>query len=512
MKAHLLSHSEDFDRAAAALPNEEELIQDLELDRIFATMSQGDEYILSVVRQVILHPLSTQEGIYFRQDVLRDVLNQEDAVRGLYGLVLETLKGVNKVSFLGIGYFSKQNPEITLHRSLQQLRYLSEMLIRLLEMANANADKFDSKGFQNFFDLVQEELSDEYIETVNEHLRQLRFSDGVLISAQLGDGNKGRDYLLHKHEISKGSWLNKVLPNRHGSNTIVIPDRDESGFKALEELRGRGVNAAANAVAKSADHILSFFDNLRFELSFYIGCVNLHHVLTSKGEPVCFPQAKGIEESSFCVADLYDESLSLRLKERCVGNDVDADNKGLIVITGANRGGKSTFLRSVGIAQLMMQAGMFVAARSYCSNIASGIFTHFKREEDSEMESGKLEEELIRMKHIVDVIKPNSLILLNESFSSTNEREGSEIARQIVHALREDGIKVFFVTHFYDLASSFLRRKKEGSLFLRADRNEDGSRPFKLIEGEPLTTVFGDDIYEQVFGVKPVAKSETSDR
>lgn len=508
MKAHLLSQNEDFDRGVTALPNEEDLIQDLELDQVFRTMSQGDEYILSVARQVTLHPLTTKEEIYFRQDVLRDVLDHEDQVRGLYGLVLETLTGVNKVSFLGIGYFSKQNPEITLHRSLQQLRYLSAMLIKLLEVARANGDKFNSRGFRTFFALVQQELSESYIETINEHLKQLAFSDGVLISVQLGDGNKGKDYLLHKHPISKGSWLEKILPSRHGSNTIVIPDRDESGFKALEELRGRGVNAAANAVAKSADHILSFFDNLRFELSFYLGCVNLHHVLSGKGEPVCFPEIRDIDEDLYNVVNLYDASLSLRLKERCVGNDVNADSRGLVVITGANRGGKSTFLRSVGIAQLMMQAGIFVPAASYCSNIAEGIFTHFKREEDAEMESGKLEEELIRMRAIVDEIKPSSMILLNESFSSTNEREGSEIARQIVRALREDNIKIFFVTHFYDLASSFLRYNKEESLFLRADRNEDGSRPFKLVEGEPLTTVFGADIYEQVFGAKPVVISQ----
>lgn len=505
MKAHLLSRNEDFDRSVPPLANESDLVQDLELEQIFSTMAQGDEYILSVVHQVILHPLATTEEIYFRQEVLRDVLENEDSVRQLHGLVIETLRGVNKVSFLGIGYFSKQNPEITLHRSLQQLRYLSEMLTRLLEMANANGSRFSSEGFRTFYSLVKEVLSEKYIATINEHLRQLHFSDGVLISAQLGDGNKGKQYILHKHPITKGSWLDKVLPNRHSWNTIVIPDRDESGFKALEELRGRGVNAAANAVAKSADHILSFFDNMRFELSFYLGCVNLHHSLVGKGEPVCFPELTPANQVLFNAVDLYDASLSLRLKDRCVGNDVHADDKGLIVITGANRGGKSTFLRSVGLTQLMAQAGMFVPARSYLSSIVSGIFTHFKREEDSEMESGKLEEELIRMKQIIDSIKPDSMVLFNESFSSTNEREGSEIARQIVRALLEDRVRVFFVTHFYDLASSFLRNDREGALFLRADRNQDGSRPFKLIEGEPLTTVFGADLYEQVFGTKPQA-------
>jgi DNA mismatch repair ATPase MutS len=79
----------------------------------------------------------------------------------------------------------------------------------------------------------------------------------------------------------------------------------------------------------------------------------------------------------------------------------------------------------------MMQAGMFVAA----------------------MDKGKLDEELDRMSIIIDQVSPGALLLANESFASTNEREGSEIARQVIRALTEDGIRIVFVTHQYDLAS-----------------------------------------------------------
>ena len=92
----------------------------------------------------------------------------------------------------------------------------------------------------------------------------------------------------------------------------------------------------------------------------------------------------------------------MSLKQRVVGNDVNADDKDLVIITGANQGGKSTFLRSLGLAQLMMQCGMFVPAESFCANVCDGIFTHYKREEDVTMKSGKLDEELSRMSDIVD--------------------------------------------------------------------------------------------------------------
>ena len=187
------------------------------------------------------------------------------------------------------------------------------------------------------------------------------------------------------------------------------------------------------------------------------------------------------------------------MKEKVVGNDVNADDKDLVIITGANQGGKSTFLRSIGLAQLMMQCGMFVPAQSYSANLCEGLFTHYKREEDTTMESGKFDEELSRMSDIVDTISPNSMVLFNESFAATNEREGSEIARQIICALLELHIKVFYVTHLFELAHGFYDRQMENAIFLRAERKADGERTFKLIEGKPLQTSYGIDVYHKIF-------------
>jgi len=91
-------------------------------------------------------------------------------------------------------------------------------------------------------------------------------------------------------------------------------------------------------------------------------------------------------------------------------------------------------------------------------------------------------------------------VLFNESFAATNEREGSEIARQIVCALLEKSIKEFFVTHLYEFPQGIYDQKTESSIFLRAGRQADGKRPFKLIEGGPLQTSYGEDLYKSVFG------------
>jgi len=150
---------------------------------------------------------------------------------------------------------------------------------------------------------------------------------------------------------------------------------------------------------------------------------------------------------------------------------------------------------------------MFVAAETFAAELCMSLFTHYKREEDPTMKKGKLDEELARMSDIAESIAPDSLVLLNESFASTNEREGSEIARQIVSALLEKRVKVFFVTHLYDFAHRFFESNRQDAIFLRAERLADGTRTFRLIEGEPLETSYGEDLYREIFSAETAESS-----
>jgi DNA mismatch repair ATPase MutS len=360
--------------------------------------------------------------------------------------------------------------------------------------------------------MLKAELADDYLETVDYHLRELEFKRGVLETAELATGNKGRRYVVRQQRERR--WTERLpFAKRSASYSFTIPPRDENGFKALGEIRGRGINLVANAVAQSTDHVQSFFIMLRLELAFYLGCVNLHRRLAEKGEPICFPAAQRSDEPTLTADGLYDVCLSLHLDDRVVGNEVDADGRSLVMVTGANQGGKSTLLRSLGVAQLMMQSGMFVGARSFRANVCAGVFTHYKREEDATMESGKLDEELSRMSEIADQIGPGAILLCNESFASTNEREGSEIARQVVRAMLSKRIKVVFVTHMYDLAHGLHQQQSDHALFLRAERAPDGRRTFKVREGEPLPTSYGEDSYRRIFATDravptPVAGGE----
>jgi DNA mismatch repair ATPase MutS len=497
MKAFLMYKDRDFDLQRKLPSNEQALTQDLELNTLFNAMALGDEFLFEVAKKAVLSGLNNDlDTILYRQNILKDCLKNSSIIRVIYDIAVESIESEKKNYW---GLFSKY-PGAILHRSVDVLQMFVGMLKKLRNIADEHAEKFESEGFTALFAMLKKELSDEYFAIVQNHLIELKFRDGVLISAELGKGNKGTNYILRKLQEKKQSWMKRIFAKKPPVYTFYIADRDESGFRALSELKDRGINLVANALGQSTDHILSFFTMLRTELAFYVGCLNLHGQLAQMGEPMSFPLPAAPDERRHSFNELYDVCLALTMKQKIVGNDVNADDKDLVIITGANQGGKSTFLRSIGLSQLMMQCGMFVPAESFCSNVCDGLFTHYKREEDVTMKSGKLDEELSRMSNIVDNITSNSMLLFNESFAATNEREGSEIARQIVSALLEKRIKVFYVTHLYEFAHGFCDKKMEDAIFLRAERQTDGGRTFKLIEGEPLQTSYGEDLYNGIFG------------
>jgi DNA mismatch repair ATPase MutS len=494
MKTFLLHRNRDVDPNLALPPNEKTLTQDLEI--MFNAMAGDDPFLFEVAKNTVLGSNNNDiDTIKYRQNVLKDCLKNVSIVTDIYNIAVESME--NKKGHY-YSFFSRY-PSSILSGSIEMMQMFVELFKKLKKIAEDHLDKFDSDGFTAFFAMINKELDYAYLNRVQDHLKELKFRDGVLISAELGKGNEGTRFVLRKENEPEQGWIKRIFKKKSVVYTYSVHPRDEAGSRALSELKDQGIDLAANALAQSADHVNSFFKMLRTELAFYIGCLNLYENLSKMGAPVSFPSPVAQNKRQHAFHELYDVCLALTMKQKIMGNDGSADGKDLVIITGANQGGKSTFLRSIGLAQLMMQCGMFVPAQAFCSNICTNLFTHYRREEDISMESGKLDEELGRMNDIVNHITPDSMVLFNESFSATNEREGSEIARQITSALTEKHIKVFFVTHLYEFPIDFYDRKFENTLFLRAERRADGKRTFKIAAGEPLQTGYGKDLYYQIF-------------
>jgi len=498
MKVHLLHECEDFDFGASLPAGYEDLIQDLELTTVIQAMAAGDKFLADVSLKVMLACLIDPEAIRYRQRVLADCLAQPSVIREMYDIALGALH--DKRHLWGGYGGTYQNPSSNLSGAVAHLEAYLVRLRQLRKIADGHAGKFRSDGLRALFATLHRELSDEYFDEISYHLKRLRFRAGVLISAGLARDNSGIDFVLRDPGDGRRPWTEWLGIGPRSSYSFTLPPRDEAGADILSDLTSRGLNLVANAAAQSADHIGSYFTMLKAELGFYVACLNLADRLAAKGVPTTVPEPVKPSSLAFSCADLRDACLELQSADPVVGNDVQADGKPIVVITGANSGGKSTFLRSVGVAQLMMQCGLFVTAASYRADTAHGIFTHFIREEDPGMTSGRLDDELRRMSATADQIGPHCIMLFNESFAGTNEREGSEIGYQVARALLDEQVKVFFVTHRFEFAERFHREHPRAALFLRAERGPDGHRNYKLAVKEPLPTSFGEDLYYQLGG------------
>ena len=483
--------------AQSPLPwSEKQLTQDLELNTLLSAMADGDRLIYEVSRAAIFSGFQNDVGtILYRQEVIRDCLANPERIRALYALTVEATDNTKRMWW----DLSSQYPDSVLFGAISLLEFLRESLRKLRQFAEDAANQFESKAFLTLFAMLQKELGDDYLATIDQYLSDMKFGNGTLLTAELGETNEGKNYTLARPPKREPNWFKRLLAKAPPGYTFRLDPRDEGGARIVGAIRQRGICRIAVTLAQSASHVLNFFKAMKTELAFYVGCLNLHQKLSAKQEPTCLPVPAPPAEREHRFSGLFDVCLALHLERRVVGNEAEAQQKSVVVITGANQGGKSSFLRSIGLAQLMMQSGMFVGAEKFEAELCPALFTHYKREEDATMKGGKLDEELARMSDIADHIIPNSLLLLNESFAATNEREGSEIATQIVQAMLAKGVKVFFVTHLYEFAHRFYVARSEDGLFLRAERLADGTRTFKLIEREPLETSYGEDLYGEIF-------------
>lgn len=496
MKALLMHPDRDFEIDAPLRENAEDLIQDLELASIINTATQGDKLVWQAFSRALLGEAESAATVVHRQEVLADCRAAPEVIRELYTLAVEAVEAVEAERRV-LPVWSRDEPRAVVSNSVATLEATAGFMERLRAIADQHAPAVRSPGLRRLFAVISDELDDEYLSGMHEHLDELHFPHGEMFSARLGAGNRGTRYVARR--APDPGILGRLGLRRSGYG-FTIPDRDEAGAEALREMENRGLRDVAGVVGQARDHVKAFFAALRNELAFYIGALNLSEALEGAGAPLATPLLAEAGGMRFSGEDLYDVALALALGRAPVPNSIDAGDRPLILITGANQGGKSTLLRAIGQAQLMAQAGLQVGARVLALNLCSGVFSHYKREEDASMESGKLDEELSRMSRIADQISVGALLLCNESFASTNEREGSEIARQILRAMLDRGIKVVFVTHQYDLAGGFWSTDRDRALFLRAERDESGERTYRLSEGEPLPTSYGADSYSAVFG------------
>lgn len=514
------------------------IVQDLGLNTLFMAaakeiekedgrvklVQEADTFIAETMRQVMMVPLTTEGEISYRQDVLRDCLEDEALICELYELSTQTLQKWDK---LGRRLGTRGGDRSSARNLVAEIHVLQLFvdslggLKRILAGHTLRSDGFAglkarleqefSAGLENDLKRILADVA--FFANEKEHRdnvsgRRVNMPR-IVMGCGLGEGLKLDGFTLEElsTELRWRRDPNGTIGRMQDywssiTTASVSVQKDIALAQGADYMEQQVVQYVLSCCTPFSMAFNSFFDQLRLQTAFYRGAVNLKHFMERFRLGCCFPVVGAQDELRF--RQLQEFVMAVEQRICPVGNTCDIEKRMLLIVTGANQGGKSTFLRSIGIAQVMMQCGLFVAAEEYRSGIFTSVFTHFTRREDSEMNSGRLDEELSRMSQIIDNLGRDSLVLLNESFASTTEKEGSVIAYDIVRALNEAGVKVLAVTHLLSFAQRMYGETERGeggeAVFFCAERLEGGKRTFKMIQHAPELTSFGLDLYDEIIG------------
>ena len=272
----------------------------------------------------------------------------------------------------------------------------------------------------------------------------------------------------------------------------------------INKMLGSLVKKLRDTLTKYANVAIVNISSLIPEFVYYIRFAEFIGRLTDAGARFC--EAEVSDSTDMTARGFYNLKLAVNLEDKSeiVPNDLDFDtDHTLYILTGANRGGKTTITQAVGQLFALAQGGIYVPAESFAYRPVDCIYTHFPADEDKTMDLGRLGEECIRFKEIYTDCTADSLVLMNETFSTTSFEEGYYIARDSVRALMEKNVRTIYNTHMHKLASDAeeLNRGNEGarvaSLIMKSD---GGKRSFKVEVASPEGMSYASDIAKK-YGV-----------
>ena len=248
---------------------------------------------------------------------------------------------------------------------------------------------------------------------------------------------------------------------------VKLPEGDQA--KDVTRYTDRIVNHMVSHMVKRAREVLNKYVSITItdmtdlipELIYYIKWAEYIQKLQEKGftfakSSVCKEGENASDPYRMQARGIYNLKLAVFETEESgniVPNDLDFDrNRRVYILTGANRGGKTTITQAVGQLFVLAQGGIYIPGKAFTFSPVTGIYTHFPADEDKTLDLGRLGEECKRFKAIYEEADSRSLLLLNESFSTTSFEEGYYIAKDSVRAILHKGMRTIYNTHMHKLA------------------------------------------------------------
>ena len=413
-----------------------------------------------------------KEVIEYRQKVFKDML----ANKKLREILLEVQPILSDITEIRRISSDSEDSEGYLYSITEIELYISaiEMLYNGLYPM---MDNFESDAFKNLASRIKELIESDYYNDLNKKLKELTsrvrevksVTIGVNLDSQLRPDTAGV-LSVNNEKFKSGELINKILRldfknDEYTCISSLVPfkkNQSENQQIALSYAFNNALNHVFKSSMKSwkkivQEYILEnadFLIKLMPEVEFVVKGTELVESLAESGNELSYPEIYPMDEKVFEVNGIYNPVVASKLGEKMVQNDFTFDKDGTFyVLSGPNRGGKSVITCAVGLTFALAQLGLPVPSKSAKISPVDAIFTHFPTGSEDTIDKGRLGEECARLDDIFDKVTKNSLVLLDESLSSTGSFEGAYIASEVLCGFSMVGCRGIFSTHLHELSS-----------------------------------------------------------
>ena len=501
-----------------------QVMADLDLPEVIQALCSGEPRRERFVRDLLAAPCADPAVITYRADALDDLL-ADATLRAALRAVLPALDALADTS-------RPRSGEGALVRLTQRLSALelyvdaARQLQQALAPARRRAAALEAvyASLQALVETPAFAALQAALPAVRQRLGEVRsVTIGVNLSDDLQPATAAL-LALHAEPVAGQATVLARLLGRTGGQQGLTPLRpgdlgpDNRLLGDLRRLLDRVIDPLERALERFAAVAPTALARLAPELAFLLDAAALTLRLRDAGLPVCRPVLAPRDARVCAVQEGYHLGLALRLLNQADPSTANAaasvvtnamtfdDTAGRVwVLTGPNRGGKTTYIRAVGLLQVLAQAGLPVPARAARISPVDALYTHFPAPEGATPGRGRLDDEAARLAAIFQRATPHSLILLNEVLAGTSTSEALGLAVDVVRGLRLLGARAIYVTHVHELAERVDEINARtagdgmvGSLVADAEREagEDGlhGRTFRVHPGPPRGVSYASDI------------------
>ncbi len=287
--------------------------------------------------------------------------------------------------------------------------------------------------------------------------------------------------ILSIQEDEKNPFVSSPLRRWFGKLELYI-----RGFKFSDgEVMARLIDAVFEGIQ---DELVPFVQLLG-DAELYLGALGFADLARAAGLPVCLPELGSADEPRSLMG-LFNPLLLVH-GVKPVPCDITTDrHASTVLVTGPNSGGKTRLLQSIGLAQLLAQAGLFIPARSASLALAPGLVMSLIEETRADQAEGRLGTELLRIRELFERLPPGAMVILDELCSGTNPSEGEEIFELVVRMLTRLAPQAFITTHFLQFAARLEREQNIDDLrFLQVELGLEHRPTYQFKPGVASTSL-----------------------